>query len=400
MRTVSNFGRNIEFQPTSIYSPTSVEEVLAILDQHRGQEIRAIGSLHSWSPAPATTGILLELNNLTAIEVERTDDSAAVTVGAGCQLKKLFEFLAIQGLTLPSSGLIDEQTVAGATATGTHGSGKHSLSHYIESVSIAHYDPTNGDAKLSNVDSGQDLKAARCSLGLMGIIVAIKFRCRPSYRIEEHVRAHESLQTVLAAEPEYPQQQFYLIPWSWRYFAHHRVESERPVSNLAPLYRAYNFLGIDVGLHVAMYGLAKILRSSWAVRFFYQQIVPLTVIRNWKIVDHSSSILTMQHELFRHIEIEVFVQLREAQRSHPVADRCDFRLWRTGFSASRDNRIITDAMRSLARTGTTSRILRSSLSDLRETYSERRDVDFDGQPQRRVGRGLVFDQPDQPSLAE
>ena len=36
--------------------------------------------------------------------------------------------------TLPSLGLIDEQTVAGATATGTHGSGRNSLSHYVQAV--------------------------------------------------------------------------------------------------------------------------------------------------------------------------------------------------------------------------------------------------------------------------
>jgi len=44
------------------------------------------------------------------------------------------------------------------------------------------------------------------------------------------------------------------------------------------------------------------------VRMFFKRILPFAIIRNWKVVEGSSAILTMQHELFRHIEIEVFVQ--------------------------------------------------------------------------------------------
>jgi FAD/FMN-containing dehydrogenase len=251
---------------------------------------------------------MLNLKNLTDIEIVREDESFLVTVGAGCQLKKLIKQLEAQGLAMPSLGLIDEQTVAGATATGTHGSGKNSLSHYVESVVIAHYVEQSGEAKLSVVDSGQDLKAARCSLGLMGIIVSLKFRCRKRYNIEEHVQAHDSLDSVLVKETDYPQQQFYLMPWSWRYFAHHRVETEAETSRLAPLYRAYCFFVLDIGLHCVILSLAKLLRLAWPVRFFYKQILPLTVIRNWKVVEDSSTTLIMEHETFRHIEIEVFVQ--------------------------------------------------------------------------------------------
>lgn len=307
-KKVTNFGRNVEFQPAAIYHPGSASELIEILNRHRGQEIRAVGTLHSWSPAPSTTGVLVVLENLTSIEIDREDEAILVTVGAGCQLKKLVKQLAGQGLAMPSLGLIDEQTVAGATATGTHGSGKNSLSHYVESVSIAHYDQQSGEAKISVVDSGQDLKAARCSLGLMGIVVSLKFRCRHRYNIEEHARVHDTLDSVLAQETDFPLQQFYLMPWSWRYFGHHRVETESPTSLLAPLYRAYRFCVVDFGLHVVIVSLAKLLRLAWPVRFFYKRILPPTVIRNWKVVEDSSAILTMQHELFRHIEIEVFVQ--------------------------------------------------------------------------------------------
>lgn len=307
-KKISNFGRNVEYTPAEVYQPESPDDVLDILNKHRGEEIRAVGKLHSWSQAIKTTGVLIDMRLLKSIDIERDERTTLVDVEAGCQIKRLVRELAKEDLTLPSLGLIDEQTVAGATATGTHGSGKNSLSHYIESVSIAHYGPRTGRARITTIRSGQDLKAARCSLGLMGIVVSLKLRCRPRYRLEELTRMHDSLTSVLALENEYPQQQFYLFPWTWKYLGHHRVETEAQRSWLAPLYQAYWFGMIDVGLHLIMIFLARVLRSGWAQRFFYRWIVNLTVIRNIRVVDDSSSILTMQHELFRHIEIEIFVQ--------------------------------------------------------------------------------------------
>jgi hypothetical protein len=159
------------------------------------------------------------------------------------------------------------------------------------------------------------LQAARCSLGLMGIIISLRFRCRPRYNIEEHARSHPTLDSVLAGEVYFPQQQFYLIPWSWQYFAHHRVETAAPRSFLAPLYRAYCLGVIDVGLHVVIFLLVKLLRLGWPVRLFFKQVLPLTIIRNWRVVDDSTSMLTMEHQLFRHLETEVFVQRSDLERS-------------------------------------------------------------------------------------
>jgi hypothetical protein len=49
------------------------------------------------------------------------------------------------------------------------------------------------------------------------------------------------------------------------------------------------------------------------VRSFYKRILPLIIMRHWKVVDDSYSMLVMEHELFRHIEIEIFVQRGEIE---------------------------------------------------------------------------------------
>jgi len=62
-------------------------------------------------------------------------DRRLFSVGADCQLERLLsELQRLKQWTLPSLGLIAEQTVAGAVSTGTYGSGRNSLSQYVVSV--------------------------------------------------------------------------------------------------------------------------------------------------------------------------------------------------------------------------------------------------------------------------
>ena len=304
--SVWNFGRNVEVKPANVLRPRSADELLELLVDHRGEKIRVCGSLHAWSDAVKTSGILVDVSQLSTVSVDAVKKVAQV--GGGCTVKSLLNELKAYGLTLPSIGLIDEQTVAGATATATHGSGNHSLSQFLTSVTVVHFDNETGEPKLSRIESGAALNAARCSLGLLGVIVELEIQCRPQYNVAEFAAAHSSLDAVLALESDNPLQQFYLMPWSWKYFGHHRAETNESRSKLATLYRWYCFLVIDVGLHLAVFGLVKILKQSWLIQFFFKRILPLTIARNWRVVDDAHAMLVMEHELFRHIEIEFFVQ--------------------------------------------------------------------------------------------
>jgi FAD/FMN-containing dehydrogenase len=252
--------------------------------------------------------VLIDPRHLNHVRVERDGQELSANIGAGCQIKRVLRELKRQARgTLPSIGLITEQTIAGATATGTHGSGKHSLSHYIKEVRLATYDPATGQPIIRVVRDGRELLAARCSLGCMGVILSVTVQCRPSYMVEEHVRKYSTLDDVLATEPEYLLQQFFLIPWSWRFMGQHRREVESRRSWLAPVYRAYWFVAVDLCLHLWILLIARWLRSNRIIRFFFRWILPQTVVYGWHIVDHSYAQLTMEHELFRHIEIEMFV---------------------------------------------------------------------------------------------
>jgi L-gulono-1,4-lactone dehydrogenase len=304
---VTNFGRNVTFRPAARYAPRSEAEVLDILRAHRGSPVRAVGRLHSWSDVTVCESVLLDLRRLDAVAVHADGPDPWVEVGAGCQIKRVVVELQKTGHTLPSLGLIDEQTVAGATATGTHGSGRHSLSHYVRGVRLASYDPHTGEPTIREVTGGAELRAARCSLGCLGIVTKMLLPIRRQYQVEEHFRRYDRLDDVLDQEAGYDLQQFFLVPWRWDYLAQHRCEVDRPRSVLAPLYRLYWAAGMDVGLHVLVRLLARWF-PSFCTRLAYRHVIPWLVPRGWKVVDRSDRQLTMQHELFRHIEIEIFVR--------------------------------------------------------------------------------------------
>ena len=317
-----NFGRNRVLQPSAAYTPADEQEVLEILDRHRGQSIRAVGRLHSWSEAVLGDGVQLDLRRLNDVLLEPDGDQFLATVGAGCQIKRLLKELNRGGATLHSLGLITVQTIAGAISTGTHGSGRHSMSHYVEEVRLARYDESTGLAFIDELSAGEPLLAARCSLGSLGIILSVKIRCRAQYNVQEHFTESRRLEDVLNAEESYPIQQFYFIPWRWSYFIQHRREDAGKRSFLAKLYRIY-WLGVmDYAMHLQILFLERILRSRRMIRFTFRRIVSLFLIRKWKVTDRSSSMLVMKHEAFRHIEIELFVprdQLADALRfTHDV----------------------------------------------------------------------------------
>jgi len=132
-------------------------------------------------------------------------------------------------------------------------------------------------------------------------------QCRDAYAVEEFFHEYSQLADVLIAEEDYPLQQFYLVPWRWTYFVQHRREVNSPASRTLSLYHFYRFLVIDIGLHLSILLAVRVLRMRRLIHAMIRWIVPTFVIRDWRVIGPSNAQMVMEHELFRHIEIELFV---------------------------------------------------------------------------------------------
>lgn len=307
---VTNFGGNQTWE-ARYYEPKGEQEVLDILDLHAGEQIRPIGSKHSWSAAAATNGVGLRMNHFQGVQPFEKDGKHFVRVGAGTQLKNLLKSLHGQTeRTLPTLGAITEQTISGATATGTHGSGKSSISHYIAGMRVAAYDPKTGKAAIREITGGDELKAARCGLGRMGVVLSMDLETVPKYHVSETVRQKSDLEDVLQSYEQFPLSQFTLFPHSWKYLAWER--KSEPATELSLVQKAkakalhlFNTVAVDVLYHAALKG--AVWTGSPALLKGFMKLSPSLVMKDVTRTDEAPNVLTLKHDLFRHEEMEAFV---------------------------------------------------------------------------------------------
>src|SRR6266545_3320027 len=110
--------------PEQVLTPSSAEELASSVKSlaEQGKRLKAAGSGHSFTGCAAPEQVQVRLDGLSSI-VSADKASGRVTVGAGTGLRKLNAGLAAAGLAMANLGDIDKQTISGAVATGTHGTG-------------------------------------------------------------------------------------------------------------------------------------------------------------------------------------------------------------------------------------------------------------------------------------
>ena len=189
-----NWGRSQSSDPVHVARPTSVDEVVEVvrLARERGLTVKAIGAGHSFTAIAATDGIQLDVS---AIDGVLAVDGTLVTLGAGTNLYQLPALLGPLGLALTNMGDIDKQTIAGATSTGTHGTGATfgGLATQVRAVTLV-----TADGSVLTVKQGDELfPAVALGLGALGILVEITIECVPAFLMRA-VETSESFGSVTA----------------------------------------------------------------------------------------------------------------------------------------------------------------------------------------------------------
>ncbi len=172
-------------RPAQLLAPTDVVEVVdsVLVARNNGMRVKMVGSGHSFTGIAVTDGLLLRPDRLVGLRaVDR--DAMTVTVLAGTPLHLLNERLRGLGLALHNMGDVDRQTVAGAIATGTHGTGGRwaSLSAQVAGLELVTAD---GSVRQVSADKDPDLfDAARVGLGALGVVTAVTFLVEPAFLLE------------------------------------------------------------------------------------------------------------------------------------------------------------------------------------------------------------------------
>lgn len=186
-QTWTNWSGAIACTAAAIERPRSEEEIAAVLRRaaRDGLCVRPLGSGHSSSALCATDGILLSLADHAGVESVDAP-SGRVTVRAGSVLHDLGKELLARGLALANLGDIDRQALAGALATGTHGTGR-ALGNLASRVVGMRIVTANGEV-LALSEADPELAGARVSLGALGVVSSVTLAALPAFRLHEHTR--------------------------------------------------------------------------------------------------------------------------------------------------------------------------------------------------------------------
>ena len=167
--------------------------------------------------------------------------SGLVRVEAGITLRALNRELDALGLALPNLGDVDAQSLAGALATGTHGTGARlgNLSSTVEAIELV-----LGDGSSAHADGATATCCAppASASARSGIATAVTLRCVPAFRLRG-VDRPEPLEDVLASLDERAAAadhfEFFTFPHSPLALTRTNTRTEAPVQHAVAAARAW-----------------------------------------------------------------------------------------------------------------------------------------------------------------
>jgi L-gulonolactone oxidase len=255
--------------PTEVCTPRDLDDVVAAVERARERRttVKMPGTGHSFTGIAAPEGVMLSPARLTGIVgVDRA--AMTVTALAGTPLHLLNAGLERLGLSLHNMGDIAEQTLAGATSTGTHGTGGLVASLSAQLAGVELVTGTGEVLRASETEHPDVFAVARLGLGALGILTTLTLRVEPVFTLEAHeypLPWDEALDRFdeLAEDNHYFE--IYWFPHTDRVLA---KADNRTVDEAAPLGRFRRWLDDDF-LSNTVFGLANRLgdaRPSWIPR--------------------------------------------------------------------------------------------------------------------------------------
>jgi FAD-linked oxidoreductase len=169
--------------PARRVTPKNLDDLVAVLARSTGT-IRPVGAGHSFSPLVPTDDTLLSLGYFNGL-LSHDSQTHQAEFGAGTSMALMGMALKDVGQGFINMADIDHQTLGGAVATATHGTGKHygSYSSYITGLQLV---TAGGEVLDCDATRHPDIfQAARVSLGALGVVTRITMQNRPRYRLRE-----------------------------------------------------------------------------------------------------------------------------------------------------------------------------------------------------------------------
>ncbi len=182
----TNWSGRQRCEPQRIHFARTEVDVVAVVAEatRNGTTVRIAGVGHSHMPLVPTDGTILDISGFNGV-ITVDEATRTARVRAGTTIHALGLPLHEAGLALKNQGDIDRQSIGGAIATGTHGTGRH-LQNLSASVIGARVVLASGDVvECSAAERPEVFKLIRLHLGAVGVVTELQLSVRESYVLHE-----------------------------------------------------------------------------------------------------------------------------------------------------------------------------------------------------------------------
>lgn len=176
-----NWAGYHEYRASTLHRPTSLEQLQDAVAS--ASNIRALGSRHSFNDL-ADSAELVTLEAMPpAIAIDA--ESETVSFSAGLRYGDLGTVLQRSGWALRNLASLPHISVAGAVATGTHGSGDRNgtLSRAVSGMTVV---GASGDLR-TVTPSDPAFDGSVVALGALGIVHRITLDIEPTYQVRQDI---------------------------------------------------------------------------------------------------------------------------------------------------------------------------------------------------------------------
>lgn len=179
----TNWSGNLTYSTNNLQTPGTVDEFRAAVKN--ASKLRALGSRHSFNAIADSTHEQISLKRLTEMTLD--EQRRTVKVGGGVTYSQLAPWLDARGYALHNLASLPGITVAGACATGTHGSGLRN-GNLATVVSAIEFVNANGDlVELTREKDGDRFLGAVVGLGSIGVVTRTTLDLQPTYKVAQSV---------------------------------------------------------------------------------------------------------------------------------------------------------------------------------------------------------------------
>lgn len=181
----TNWAKNLRFEVAHYHQPDNEAALVELVQRHR--RVRLVGSGHSWSPLCLTDEALINLDRYNRVlDIDR--ERLRVRVQAGIKLWQLNEALDREGLALANLGSIDQQSISGAMATGTHGTGKAFQILASQATAIKWLLADGSTRRIEREQEPDLFDLTAVHLGALGLVLELELAVVPAFRLEERTQ--------------------------------------------------------------------------------------------------------------------------------------------------------------------------------------------------------------------